>query len=317
MNSALEGDWSAVIKLALLMKPIFTAPYLIKPSPPPSPAAQPPSPRFSDAAASDDVAPEPDYTAELPEELLAAVFGLLGSGDRKRCSLVSRRWLAAEAASRLRLRLALDARAPLLPAAPGILRRFSAVSKLALKCDRRADSVGDPALVLVARRLGPGLRRLKLRSLRAVTDDGVHALASAAVNLRKLPVGSCAFGARGIEAALRSCTQLEELSVKRLRGLASSDPITVPGPRLQSLSMILDALIVRLMEYGCVNCEIDALIVHDEADREHRGHCVRLCPTRGGKWAGAGAHAELHDELQCRKRSQSAPALLYHLSFAF
>ncbi|KAK1677105.1 hypothetical protein QYE76_037953 [Lolium multiflorum] len=145
---------------------------------------------------------------------------------------------AAEAASRLRLRLALDARAPLLPAAPGILRRFSAVSKLALKCDRRADSVGDPALVLVARRLGPGLRRLKLRSLRAVTDDGVHALASAAVNLRKLPVGSYAFGARGIEAALRSCTQLEELSVKRLRGLASSDPITVPGPRLQSLSMM-------------------------------------------------------------------------------
>ncbi|KAK1603859.1 hypothetical protein QYE76_027532 [Lolium multiflorum] len=174
-------------------------------------------------------------TAELPEELLAAVFGLLGSGDRKRFSLVSRRWLAAEAASRLRL--ALDARDPLLPAAPGILRRFSAVSKLALKCDRRADSVGDPALVLVARRLGPGLRRLKLRSLRAVTDDGVHALAAAGVNLRKLSVGSRAFGARGIEAALRSCTQLDELSVKRLRGLASSDPITVPGPRLQSLSM--------------------------------------------------------------------------------
>ncbi|KAK1574491.1 hypothetical protein QYE76_017935 [Lolium multiflorum] len=152
-----------------------------KPSPPPSPAAQPPSPRFSDVAASDDAAPEPDYTAELPEELLAAVFGLLGSGERKRCSLVSRRWLAAEAASRLRL--ALDARDPLLPAAPGILRRFSAVSKLALKCDRRANSVGDPALVLVARRLGPGLRRLKLRSLRAVTDDGVHA--PSAVNLRR------------------------------------------------------------------------------------------------------------------------------------
>ncbi|XP_047048733.1 F-box protein At1g47056-like [Lolium rigidum] len=207
------------------------------PSPPPSPAAQAASPRFSDAAAAaaDDAAPEPDYTAELPEELLAVVFGLLGSGDRKRCSLVSRRWLAAEAASRLRL--ALDARAPLLAAAPGILRRFSAVSKLALKCDRRAESVGDPALVLVARRLGPGLRRLKLRSLRAVTDDGVHALAAAAVNLRKLSVGSCAFGARGIEAVLRSCTQLEELSVKRLRGLANSDPITVPGPRLQSLSM--------------------------------------------------------------------------------
>jgi F-box/leucine-rich repeat protein 7 len=136
------------------------------------------------------VASTQGYTADLPEELLAVVFGLLGSGDRKRCSLVCRRWLAAEAASGLRL--ALDTRAPLLAAAPGILDRFSAVSNLALKCDRRTESVGDPTLVLVAHRLGPGLRRLKLCSLRAVTDVGVDALTSAAVNLRKLSVGSCA-----------------------------------------------------------------------------------------------------------------------------
>lgn len=221
-----------------------------KPPPTPSPTAQATSPRFSDAAAAAEDAPaaEPDYTAELPEELLAVVFGLLGSGDRKRCSLVCRRWLAAEAASRLRL--ALDARAPLLAAAPGLLARFSAVSKLALKCDRRAESVGDPALVLVAHRLGPGLRRLKLRSLRSVTDLGVDALAAAAVNLRKLSVGSCTFGAKGIEAVLRSCTQLEELSVKRLRGLADTEPITVSGPRLQSLS------IKELYNGQCFSCLI-------------------------------------------------------------
>ncbi|RLM80296.1 F-box protein [Panicum miliaceum] len=53
-----------------------------------------------------------DRTADLPEELLALVFGLLGSGDRKRCSLVCRRWHTVEAASRLHL--ALDART-LLP----------------------------------------------------------------------------------------------------------------------------------------------------------------------------------------------------------
>nr|XP_051202515.1 F-box protein At1g47056-like [Lolium perenne] len=159
-------------------------------------------------------------TAELPEELLAAVFGLLGSGDRKRFSLVSRRWLAAEAASRLRL--ALDARDPLLPAAPGSSAASPPSPNSRSSATAAPTSVGDPAL---------------LRSLRAVTDDGVHALAAAGVNLRKLSVGSRAFGARGIEAALRSCTQLDELSVKRLRGLASSDPITVPGPRLQSLSM--------------------------------------------------------------------------------
>lgn len=177
-----------------------------------------------------------DHTADLPEELLALVFGLLGSGDRKRCSLVCRRWLVVEAASRFRL--AIDARAsPLAESAlPRLLARFPAVSKLALKCDRRAESVGDPALAQVADRLGPGLRRLKLRSLRAVTDDGVAALAAAAANLRKLSVGSCDFGAKGIEAVLRSCLHLEELSVKRLRGLAESEPISVSSPRLQSLS---------------------------------------------------------------------------------
>ncbi|CAO2043853.1 unnamed protein product [Urochloa humidicola] len=51
-------------------------------------------------------------TADLPEEQLTLVFGLLGSGNRKRCSLIFHRWLAAEAASHLRL--AHDARAPLL-----------------------------------------------------------------------------------------------------------------------------------------------------------------------------------------------------------
>lgn len=207
------------------------------PPPPPSPspafAATPPQLLASIA----EVPAREDRTADLPEELLALVFGLLGSGDRKRCSLVCRRWLAAEAASRLRL--ALDARAPLLAdeALPRLLARFPAVSKLALKCDRRAESVGDPALALVADRLGPGLRRLKLRSLRAVTDNGVAALAAAAVNLRKLSVGSCYFGAKGLEAVLRSCLHLEELSIKRLRGLAKSEPISISSPRLQSLSL--------------------------------------------------------------------------------
>ncbi|GJN40074.1 hypothetical protein PR202_gb29241 [Eleusine coracana subsp. coracana] len=210
-----------------------SVPLRRKPPPPPPSSVLPSPPQLLASIA---VSGE-DHTDGLPEELLAAVFGLLGSGDRKRCSLVCRRWLAAEAASRLRL--ALDARAPLLDsgALPQLLDRFPAVSKLALKCDRRAESVGDPALALVADRLGPGLRRLKLRALRAVTDDGVAALAAAAVNLRKLSVGSCSFGAKGIEAVFRSCAQLEEISVKRLRGLAGSEPIALSGHRLQSLSL--------------------------------------------------------------------------------
>uniref|UniRef100_A0A0D9XBC0 Uncharacterized protein n=1 Tax=Leersia perrieri TaxID=77586 RepID=A0A0D9XBC0_9ORYZ len=206
-----------------------------------TPLPPPPAPPLAAAAAAALPAPieedglGEDHTAELPEELLAVVFGLLGSGDRKRCSLVCRRWLSIDAASRLRL--ALDARAPLHAALPPILARFPAVSKLALKCDRRAESVGDSTLALLADRLGPGLRRLKLRSLRVVTDDGVAVLAAAAVGLRKLSVGSCSFGAKGIEAVLRSCLHLEELSIKRLRGLAESEPIAVSGLRLQSLCL--------------------------------------------------------------------------------
>jgi hypothetical protein len=215
------------------------------PPPPPFPVLPPPQQLIASIAEAGQ-----DHTDDLPEELLAAVFGLLGSGDRKRCTLVCRRWLAAEACSRLRL--ALDARAPLLAsgALPRLLDRFPAVSKLALKCDRRAESVGDPALALVANRLGPGLSRLKLRALCAVTDDGVAALAAAAVNLRKLSVGSCSFGAKGIEAVLRSCPQLEELSVKRLRGLAGSEPIAISGPRLNSL------LLKELYNGQCFSCLI-------------------------------------------------------------
>uniref|UniRef100_A0A0E0AZH1 Uncharacterized protein n=1 Tax=Oryza glumipatula TaxID=40148 RepID=A0A0E0AZH1_9ORYZ len=201
------------------------------PSPPPADHA-PPQPL---PTPDDDAPAAEDHTADLPDDLLAVVFGLLGSADRKRCSLVCRRWLSVDAASRLRL--ALDARAPLHAALPGILARFPAVSKLALKCDRRAESVADPTLALLADRLGPALRRLKLRSIRLVTDDGVAALAAAATNLRKLSVGSCTFGAKGIEAVLRSCLHLEELSIKRLRGLAQSEPVAVSSLRLHSLCL--------------------------------------------------------------------------------
>ncbi|CAL9760541.1 unnamed protein product [Musa acuminata subsp. burmannicoides] len=160
--------------------------------------------------------PARDHTSDLPDECLALVFQFLGAGDRKRCSLVCRRWLAVEGQSRHRL--ALDARAALLEAAPAIFVRFDAVSKLALKCDRRADSIGDEAIALIAVRC-PNLTRLKLRACRAVTDAGMASVAKHCPGLRKLSVGSCTFGSSGIEAIVRGCALLEELSIKRLRGL--------------------------------------------------------------------------------------------------
>ncbi|XP_072963480.1 F-box protein At1g47056-like [Typha angustifolia] len=202
-----------------------------------------PSPRRSDIlpmASSDPitsgVASALDHTLDLPDEVLALVFHSLTSGDRKRCSLVCRRWLEVESGSRHRL--ALDARAALLAAAPSLFDRFSAVSKLALKCDRRADSIGDEALSVISHRC-PGLTRLKIRACRAVTDTGMAALAAACPNLRKISVGSCAFGSKGIDAILRGCAHLEEISIKRLRGLsdATSDPIG-PGAAASSLRSI-------------------------------------------------------------------------------
>ncbi|RCV28098.1 hypothetical protein SETIT_5G378800v2 [Setaria italica] len=106
-------------------------------------SSSPPSPRLPPAGE--------DRTADL---LLALVFGLLGFGDRQR------RGPSSAAAS-----------SPPRPSHASASRSTLAISKLAFKCDRRAESVGDPDLALVADRLGPGLRRLKLRSLHAVTND--------------------------------------------------------------------------------------------------------------------------------------------------
>ncbi|KAJ8651024.1 hypothetical protein MRB53_004047 [Persea americana] len=175
--------------------------------------------------------------SDLPDECLACVFQFLGSGDRKRSSLVCRRWRLVEAQSRLRL--SLDARAELLHSIHALFSRFDSVSKLALKCDRRSASIGDDGILLISLRCR-NLTRLKLRSCRQITDAGVAAFAANAKSLKKLSCGSCAFGATGLNAVLDGCSALEELSVKRLKGLAdgsASQPIG-PGNAAASLRSI-------------------------------------------------------------------------------
>ncbi|CAL9778668.1 unnamed protein product [Musa acuminata subsp. burmannicoides] len=172
-----------------------------------------------------------DHTLDLPDDCLIVVFNSLGTGDRNRCSLVCRRWLVVEARSRRRL--SLDARAPLLEAAPGLLARFDAVSSLALRCDRRSESIGDDALDLIGRCCS-ALARFKLRACRRVTDLGVFALAGHCPALRRFSCASCSFGPAGIEAILRGCPFLEDLSVKRLRGLANAEPEALGLPASSS-----------------------------------------------------------------------------------
>ncbi|XP_074579461.1 F-box protein At1g47056-like [Curcuma longa] len=181
--------------------------------------------------------PSRDHTDDLPDDCLAFVFHFLSSADRKKCSLVCRRWLAVEGQSRRRL--SLDARAVLLVAAPSIFARFDAVTKLALKCDRHSESIGDEALVLIAARCR-SLARLKIRACRAVTDGGMAAVAEHCPGLRKLSVGSCTFGYAGVDAVVKRCPMLEELSIKRLRGLPDASAMVesiIGAASLQSICL--------------------------------------------------------------------------------
>ncbi|XP_016458494.2 F-box protein At1g47056 [Nicotiana tabacum] len=179
----------------------------------------------------------PDYTYELPDECLALIFQCLSSGDRKKCSLVCQRWLLVEGQSRHRL--SLNAKAEFLPHIPTVFSRFDSVTKLALRCDRKSVSINDEALTLISLRC-VNLTRLKLRGCRDVTDVGMSAFAKNCKSLKKFSCGSCMFGAKGMNALLDHCSTLEELSVKRLRGINdgfAADPIG-PGAAASSLKSI-------------------------------------------------------------------------------
>ncbi|KAF8406278.1 hypothetical protein HHK36_008363 [Tetracentron sinense] len=175
-----------------------------------------------------------DYISDLPDECLARIFQLLGSGDRKRCSLVCERWLRVEGQSRHRI--SLNAPTDLIPLIPRLFSRFDSVTKLALKCDRRSVSIGDDALDLISLRCR-NLTRLKLRACREITDAGMVAFAKNCKGLKKLSCGSCTFGAKGMNAVLDNCSALEEFSVKRLRGIAGGAAAVPIGPGVAASSL--------------------------------------------------------------------------------
>ncbi|KFK28417.1 hypothetical protein AALP_AA8G512100 [Arabis alpina] len=157
-----------------------------------------------------------DFTGDLPDECLAHVFQFLGAGDRKRCSLVCKRWLFVDGQNRHRL--SLDARDEIFSFITSMFNRFDSVTKLALRCDRKSVSLSDQALVMISVRC-LNLTRVKLRGCREITDLGMEEFAKNCGNLKKLSVGSCNFGAKGVNSMLEHCKLLEELSVKRLRGI--------------------------------------------------------------------------------------------------
>ncbi|XP_073148723.1 F-box protein At1g47056-like [Henckelia pumila] len=175
-----------------------------------------------------------DYTGEIPDECLALIFQSLGAGDRKHCSLVCRRWLAVEGQNRHRL--SLNASNEVANHLPAIFDRFDSVTKLALRCDRKSVSINDDALTLISLRCR-NLVRLKLRGCREICDQGMLALAQNCKSLRKFSCGSCMFGAKGMNALLDYCSSLEELSVKRLRGINDGFTAEPIGPGIAASSL--------------------------------------------------------------------------------
>ncbi|KAL5556932.1 hypothetical protein UlMin_039168 [Ulmus minor] len=176
-----------------------------------------------------------DCTFDLPDEILACIFQLLGSVDRKRCSIVCKRWFRVDGQNRSRL--AINAQAEILPFIPSLFTRFDSVTKLALRCDRKSISINDDALILISIRCR-NLTRVKLRGCREVTDVGMEIFAQNCKGLKKLSCGSCMFGAKAMNAVLDHCTGLEELSVKRLRGIQDGSELIGSGNGAKSLKSV-------------------------------------------------------------------------------
>ncbi|KAJ6800461.1 F-box protein-like [Iris pallida] len=175
-----------------------------------------------------------DHSSDLPDDCLALILQLLGSRDRKRCSLVCRRWLHVDGQSRHRL--SLDAARPSPPPRPR-----SSTASAPSRSSLSSATAAPTALATTRSRSSPGAptSRLKLRACREITEAGMAALARNCAGLKKLSCGSCAFGAKGIDAVLKGCPLMEEISIKRLRGLtdASGEQIG-PGAAATSLRSV-------------------------------------------------------------------------------
>ncbi|KAK0603391.1 hypothetical protein LWI29_004464 [Acer saccharum] len=200
---------------------------------------------FSD----DEVVGTRDYTSDLPDDCLAYVFQFLGPGDRTVCSLVCKRWLCVDGGNRQRL--SLNANSEILSSLPALFTRFEAVTKLALRCDRKSISLNDDALVLISLRCQK-LTRLKLRGCRAITDHGMVTFAQNCKTLKKLSCGSCMFGAKAINSVIDHCSLLEEISIKRLRGVHDGDELIGRGAAAAAAaaSSSLKSICLKELVYG-------------------------------------------------------------------
>ncbi|KAG6383430.1 hypothetical protein SASPL_156816 [Salvia splendens] len=179
-----------------------------------------------------------DFSSAIPDGCLALIFQRLSPADRTNCLLVCRRWLVVEGQNRRRL--ALNASSRVTALLPSLLTRFDSLTSLSLHCTRTSTSINDHALILVSQRC-LNLSLLNLRRCREVSPVGILALAQNCKSLNKFSCTSCTFGDKGMSALLNNSSSLEELSVKRLRGIKDGEGYElnpgVAGPRLRSLKL--------------------------------------------------------------------------------
>ncbi|KAI5069262.1 hypothetical protein GOP47_0015563 [Adiantum capillus-veneris] len=215
---------------------------------------------------------EKDYTAWLPDECLAFMFQKLGTLDRNQCSLVCKRWHVVEAQGRQRL--ALVAHADVVPYLPSIFTRFDHITKLALRGDRKVLGISDKGLFLIGHHC-THLVKLKMKGCKEITDDGIDLFARASgATLRKLACGSCNFGARGVNSIVKHCSALEDLTLKRLRGLGSKNLHTLmicrnPGNWDKLLDIITEHV------HGLVELHMERLQISDRG-LQAVSRCSRL-----------------------------------------
>ncbi|KAK1378861.1 Avr9/Cf-9 rapidly elicited protein 189 [Heracleum sosnowskyi] len=182
--------------------------------------------------------------SELPDECLALIFQSLGSGDRKACSLVCRRWFVIEGQSREKLNI--KSQSSYLSVIPTLFSRFDSITKLTVRCNRTMEStLDDYALCLIARKCHK-LIWIHLRGCRNVTEIGMAALGVYAKGLKKFVCGSCTFGVNGMNALLNNCSSLEELFVKSLDGLKKSGGEMI-GPGVASSLKFIQ---LKGLDYG-------------------------------------------------------------------
>ena len=112
---------------------------------------------------------------------------------------------------------------------PSLFSRFEYVTKLALKCDYKSVSIGDEALIQCTQRCR-NFMRLKLCDYRELADEEMSFLAPSCRNVHKFSCGSYNFRGKGMNALIKNCRLLEELSVKLLQGITNAAVADAFGP---------------------------------------------------------------------------------------